>query len=87
MSFLVESGKRWAELCAVHVSGRARLVSEPDLATRVAVALDAKYGPFRTARAAMPAATRAHYEVERATIEITPDDRVLGWDNARLGVR
>lgn len=87
VSFLVESGKRWAELCAVHVSGRARLVSEPELGARVSAALDAKYGAFRTARSAMPDATRAHYQVERATIEITPDEHVLSWDNARLGLR
>ena len=85
VSFLVESGERWAELRAVHVTGRARVATEPDLLARVAAALDAKYGTFRTPRAAMPAATRAHYEVTLATIEITPDERILSWDNARLG--
>ena len=84
VSFLVESGERWAELRAVHVTGRARIVSEPALAARVAAALAAKYAAFRTVRAAMPAATRAHYDVELATIEITPDDHMLSWDNARL---
>lgn len=85
VSFLVESGEYWAELCAVHISGRARIVDEPELLARVAAALDVKYGAFRTARAAMPSGTRAHYEVARTTIEIVPDDRVLSWDNARLG--
>jgi PPOX class probable F420-dependent enzyme len=84
VSFLVESGERWAELRAVHLTGRARIVTEPALLERVAAALDAKYAAFRTARAAMPAGTRAHYEVPRATIEITPDARMLSWDNARL---
>lgn len=83
VSFLVESGERWAELRAVHLTGRARVVTEPDLLAKVAAALDAKYAAFRTARAAMPAATRAHYEVARATIEIIPDERMLSWDNAR----
>jgi len=83
VSFLVESGTRWAELRAVHLTGRARIVTEPDLRARVAAALDAKYAAFRTARAAMPAATR----VEVATIEISPDERILSWDNARLGLR
>jgi hypothetical protein len=32
----------------------------------------------------MAAATRAHYGGTLATIEITPDERVLTWDNARL---
>ena len=86
VSFLVESGERWAELRAVHVTGRARVVAEPELQARVAAVLDAKYRGFRTPRAAMPAATRAHYEVTLATIEITPDPCILSWDNARLGV-
>lgn len=87
VSFLVESGKRWAELRAVHLTGRARVVTEPDLLARVAAILHTKYAPFRTQRTAMPAATRAHYEIELATIEITPDEHVLSWDNARLRLR
>ena len=84
VSFLIESGERWAELRAVHVTGRARVVTEPDVLARVAAALDAKYRAFRTPRAAMPAATRGYYEVPLTTIEITPDERILSWDNARL---
>jgi hypothetical protein len=84
VSFLVESGAHWAELLAVHLTGRARVVTEPGLLARVADALDAKYTAFRMRRSAMPAATRAHYEVELATIEITPDAHILSWDNARL---
>ena len=87
VSFLVESGERWAELRAVHLTGRARVVTEPALLARVAATLDAKYTTFRTLRAAMPAATRAHYEAKLATIEITPDEHILSWDNARLGLR
>jgi nitroimidazol reductase NimA-like FMN-containing flavoprotein (pyridoxamine 5'-phosphate oxidase superfamily) len=86
VSFLVESGARWAELRAVHLTGRARIVTEPDLLERVAAALDAKYAAFRTPRTTMPDATRAHYEVPRATIEIVPDARIVSWDNARLGL-
>ena len=68
------------------VTGRARLVTEPDILARVVVALDAKYAPFRTQRTAMPPATRAHYEVALATIEVAPDEHILSWDNARLGL-
>lgn len=87
VAFLVESGERWAELRAVHVSGNARIVTDAELLARAAAALDVKYGAFRTARTTMPGATRAHYEVERATLEIVPDDRMLTWDNARLALR
>jgi PPOX class probable F420-dependent enzyme len=85
VAFLVESGTRWAELRAVHLTGRARVVREHDLVERVLQALTAKYAQFRTDRSAMPDATREHYEADtRAVIEIVPDERVLTWDNARL---
>jgi len=84
VSFLVESGDRWAELRGVSLTGRARLVTEPELLARVTEALHAKYDSFRSPRASMPDATRGAYEVEMATIEITPDDRILSWDNSRI---
>lgn len=86
VAFLVESGERWRDLRAVHVTGRARVVdaSETPLLERVAMLSDAKYAAFRTPRDEMPDATQRHYAVPPATIEITPDDRVLTWDNARL---
>ncbi|MFN8641944.1 MAG: hypothetical protein U0802_09905 [Candidatus Binatia bacterium] len=85
-SFLVESGRRWAELRAVHLTGRARIVGAQALLARVAAALAAKYAALRTPRATMPDTTRSHYDVATATIEITPDER-LSWDNARLPLR
>ena len=84
VSFLVESGERWIDLLGVHLTGTARIVDEADLLERVAGALDDKYGRFRTPRDEMPAATRARYETARTTIEITPDDRILSWENSRL---
>jgi PPOX class probable F420-dependent enzyme len=86
VAFLVESGERWRDLRAVHITGRARIVdpSETDLLERVGALSDAKYATFRTPREEMPDATQRHYAVEHATIEVTPDDRVLTWDNARL---
>lgn len=83
-AFLVESGERWAELVGVSLTGRARIVTEPDLLARVADALDAKYREYRTERSDMPDDTRAHYEVEAATVELIPDARILSWDNSRL---
>ncbi len=84
VSFLVETGTRWAELTGVHLTGTAALMTDPAVLERVASALDDKYAAFRTPRLAMPEATRAHYVTETATIEITPDERVLSWDNSRL---
>jgi len=84
VSFLVESGDRWVELRGVHLTGTARIVDDTELLERVATALADKYGRFRTPRDQMPDATRAQYETTVSTIEITPDDRILSWDNARL---
>ena len=54
VSFLVESGVKWAELKAVHCSGRAHFVEDPDEAKRAGVALTEKYAAFRTAPKRMP---------------------------------
>jgi hypothetical protein len=43
--------------------------------------------PFRTQRTVMPPATRVHYDVKFATIEVIPDEHILSWDNARLRLR
>jgi PPOX class probable F420-dependent enzyme len=84
VGFLVESGERWVDLLGVHLTGRARIVDDAELAERVAAALGAKYATFRTPRAEMPDETRARYDTATTTIEITPDERILSWENARL---
>jgi len=84
VAFLVESGIPWVELIGVHVSGRARIVEDAELAARVAAALHEKYAAFRLPRDEMPAPTRGHYETAVATLEIVPDARILSWENARL---
>jgi PPOX class probable F420-dependent enzyme len=67
-SFLVESGRHWEELRAVHLTGCAEVVDDPD-----AIALIG---------AALPAQTQAHY-ADEAVLRFTPDVRMLSWDNAR----
>jgi hypothetical protein len=83
-SFLVESGERWAELKAVHLTGRAFLVDDDALEERVRVASDEKYEAFRTAPREMPSATRQHYAQSSEVICFVPDERILSWDNDRL---
>ena len=84
VSFLVESGERWVDLVGVHLTGTARIVDDEQRLERVAAALSDKYDRFRMPRDQMPDTTRARYESPNATIEITPDDRILSWENARL---
>jgi PPOX class probable F420-dependent enzyme len=87
VSFLVESGRRWADLRGVHLTGTAQIVSDPALIERVADALHTKYAAFRSDRSAMPERTRSHYEMNHVTIQITADARILTWDNARISLR
>lgn len=84
VSFLVESGERWSELRAVHLTGGAAIVDDAELLGRVAEALDQKYSSYRTPRSSMPDAARRHYEASKSVIEIVPDERILSWDNSRL---
>jgi PPOX class probable F420-dependent enzyme len=88
VAFLVESGERWAELKAVHLSGHAELIDDAAERDRVAAALHAKYAAFRTPRERYPTATRDHYAGERATIRIVvATARILSWDNAKIRLR
>ena len=84
-SFLVEAGDRWADLHAVHLTGHGEVI-EPDeeLASRIATEMQRKYAAFTTAATDMPSATRNHYSKSGAMIRITPDERVLNWDNRKL---
>ncbi len=84
-SFLVESGLRWAELCAVHVSGRIEIVEDEATTVRISGALDDKYASFRTAQAAMPEATKDHY-ASRTFLQLVPAGRMLTWDNSRISL-
>ncbi len=82
-SFLVEDGRRWAELRAVHLSGRTEIV-EPDAATQAALdaEMERKYSAFRTAPRKMSEATRDHYAAESAVLRFVPDGKILNWTNA-----
>jgi nitroimidazol reductase NimA-like FMN-containing flavoprotein (pyridoxamine 5'-phosphate oxidase superfamily) len=85
-SFLVESGERWVDLRAVHLTGTAALIEpDGDLASRFTAEMDRKYSPFRPAGTEMPTETAEHYRtVLRGFVRFTPDERILNWDNAKL---
>jgi PPOX class probable F420-dependent enzyme len=84
-SFLVEDGERFAELRAVHLTGRATVIADdPDLTERVTQAIDDKYGGFRADRSSLPEASQRYYRANSAVIVFTPDERYVSWDNRRL---
>jgi len=86
-SFLVESGERWAELRSVHFTGHIdRIEEQSPLIAQIDGLFEDKYASFRTSAAKMSEATRAYYARSRAFFEFTPDERILSWDNRRLGL-
>jgi hypothetical protein len=80
---LVESGLYWAELKAVHLTGRVEEAQDDAEKDRIEHALSQKYDPFKVAGEKMPAGTRDHYS-SRIFFRLAPGDRVLAWDNSRL---
>jgi nitroimidazol reductase NimA-like FMN-containing flavoprotein (pyridoxamine 5'-phosphate oxidase superfamily) len=86
--FLVEAGEKWAELRAVHMTGKAEIVDLNDeLSARYRAEMDRKYSAYRTAGSAMPKATREAYtKAVSGVVRFTPDERILNWDNRKLGI-
>lgn len=84
-SFLVESGERWADLKAVHLTGESDIVDlDQDLSTRFRAEMDRKYAGF-SSRAQMPKDTAEYYAAAvTGVVRFTPDSRVLHWDNTKL---
>ena len=85
-SFLVESGERWVDLEAVHLTGRVEVVDDEATMQRIDDALDAKYAAFRGNRAVMSEKTREHY-AGRTFLRLVPDDRIISWNNQRILVK
>jgi len=88
-SFLIESGDRWVELLAVHLTGRCELLDlekDRSLIERIDDELDVKYAKFRADHGAMPQKTQEHYAA-RSFIRFVPDPRVLTWDNSRMPMK
>jgi PPOX class probable F420-dependent enzyme len=85
-SFLVESGEKWVELEAVHLTGRVEFVDDLPSIERIDAALDEKYAAFRGPRAAMPEETQRHY-AGRTFLRFVPEGRILSWDNRRMPLR
>ncbi len=81
VAFLVESGRRWVELKAVHVNGTASVVEEPDW-EHIDELLATKYADMRSQPSQQSSSAKRRY-AERSLLAITPE-RVVSWDNARL---
>jgi PPOX class probable F420-dependent enzyme len=86
VSFLVEGGERWAELWAVHLAGTAVFVDDEEVHEKVQAALTAKYSAYRTDRSTMAEETRTHYEQDHVFIRIDAEERIVSWENAKLGL-
>lgn len=83
-SFLVESGERWVDLEAVHLTGRLEIVDgDAGLCARIDTLLDEKYAAFRPDPGSLPSTTQDHYS-GRTFLRLVPDDRILSWRNSRV---
>ena len=69
-SFLVESGERWAELEAVHLTGRIEVVTDEAEIARIDDALDAEVRSVPH---------REHARCRRRPATTTPGARTCGW--------
>jgi PPOX class probable F420-dependent enzyme len=86
-SFLVESGEKWAELKAVHLSGHLEPITDDATIARIDAAMDEKYAAYRTQHEAMPAATQKRYDAGKRYYRLAPEHRMLTWDNALLRLK
>jgi PPOX class probable F420-dependent enzyme len=84
-AFLVESGRRWRELTAIHLTGEIEVVREDAEIRRLEVMLNDKYAPYRDLEA-MPAQSQGVY-VAKTYLRLHPHERVLSWDNSRIAER
>ncbi len=84
-SFLVETGDRWADLKAVHLTGVAEIVDlDDDTSARFRAEVDRKYAAFRSATAMQPDTAGYYATVVTGVVRFTPDDRILNWDNTKI---
>jgi PPOX class probable F420-dependent enzyme len=85
-AFLAESGKRWEELRAVHLTGHVEIVDDPEAMARIDKAITAKYAEYRPQSAVLPEKMQALY-ARQTFLRFVPDERILSWDNARIAMR
>ncbi|MGF1598875.1 MAG: pyridoxamine 5'-phosphate oxidase family protein [Acidimicrobiales bacterium] len=87
-SFLVETGDRWAELVAVHLTGRAEHVApDGDLQAAFAAEMDRKYRAYRGdgRDPEMPAQAAEYYAAQmQGLVRFVADGRILNWDNSKM---
>jgi nitroimidazol reductase NimA-like FMN-containing flavoprotein (pyridoxamine 5'-phosphate oxidase superfamily) len=81
VSFLCDTGERWVELRAVHLTGVARVVTDESVERLVASEFERRYSALRAQQTELPDSAKAHYR-RLAVIEIIPDTRFLSWDNS-----
>jgi PPOX class probable F420-dependent enzyme len=87
VGFLVEGGKRWAELWAVHLTGVATIAEDPETIDAVGAVMAAKYAGFSTPRSEYPEDARRFYEADtRLLYRIDAEERIVSWDNSKLGL-
>jgi len=88
-SLLVESGLDWAELAAVHLPVRARVLDgtgDVDEVRRAGRLWAVKYTSSGVSDRQAPSPTTKHYST-RSFIRLDPTGPLVSWDNARIRLR
>jgi hypothetical protein len=62
------------------------IVDDDEVIARVDAALQEKYAGFKTPRTVMADDTRTHYERPFVVVRIDAEERIVSWDNTRLGL-
>jgi TolB-like protein len=88
-SLLVESGEAWAELAAVRLPVRARVLdhtSDAEEVRRAGQLWAEKYAAFGVSDQKAPSATTRRYS-SRSVIRLDPAGPLVSWDNSRIRLR
>lgn len=85
-TFLVERGKRWAELCAVMMRVKAQRVDSGEEHDRAVAALAEKYRTFGVSPGTITEATKRAY-ADMVLLRLDPIGPAPSWDNARIRMR
>jgi PPOX class probable F420-dependent enzyme len=83
-ALLVESGRYWRDLAAVHLTGTVQFERDKAEIQRLDGLIARKYAPYRDT-AAMPHKAQQHY-AEKTFMRLVPEERVLSWDNSRIAL-
>jgi nitroimidazol reductase NimA-like FMN-containing flavoprotein (pyridoxamine 5'-phosphate oxidase superfamily) len=81
---VIDEGYRYRELRGVIVWGRSRVITDPDVKSRINAILDEKYAKQQWKPSEMPGRwVKERRGESRAFIEVVPE-KIASWDNSKV---